>query len=96
MVGCNILLDLDQKVAKLADFGLSRIKTASYAGSNMRGTLLYSAPEMLLDGILPHRLTDIYAMGLIFWDIFFGKVCLAQCRWKYACCQSDIREIPQR
>jgi serine/threonine-protein kinase CTR1 len=48
----NILLDSDQKVAKIADFGLSKIKTASYAGSachaGMVGTVLYLAPEMLL------------------------------------------------
>jgi serine/threonine protein kinase len=40
----NILLNIDQKVAKRADFGLSKIKTASYAGSanhaGMVGTLL--------------------------------------------------------
>ena len=69
----NILLDSDQKVAKIADFGLSKTRTASYAGSHTAGTVFYSAPEMLLDGVLPHRPTDIYAMGLILWELLAGK-----------------------
>ncbi len=69
----NILLDSDQKVAKIADFGLSKIKTASYAGSNAVGTMLYFAPEMLLNEESSHRPTDIYSMGLIFWEMLTGK-----------------------
>jgi serine/threonine protein kinase len=69
----NILLDSDEKIAKIADFGLSKIKTASYAGSNAVGTMLYFAPEMLLKGALSHRPTDVYAMGLIFWEMLTGK-----------------------
>jgi serine/threonine protein kinase len=70
----NILLDSDAKNAKLADFGLSEIKTASYAGSKAVGTLLYFAPEMLLRGVPSHQPTDIYAMGLILWEMLAGKL----------------------
>ena len=70
----NILLDSDEKIAKIADFGLSKIKTASYVGSNAVGTMHYFAPEMLLNGVLSRRATDIYAMGLIFWEILTGKL----------------------
>jgi serine/threonine protein kinase len=69
----NILLDSDQKVAKIADFGLSKMKTESYAGSSVLGTMLYVAPEMLLQGVPSHRPTDIYAMGLILWEVVYGK-----------------------
>ncbi len=69
----NILLDSDRKIAKIADFGLSKMKTASYAGSNAVGTLLYFAPEMLLNEVSSHRPTDIYAMGLILWELLSGK-----------------------
>jgi serine/threonine protein kinase len=65
----NILLFSDDKIAKIADFGLSKIKTASYAGSNAVGTMLYFAPEMLLKGVLSHRSTGVYDMGLIFWEM---------------------------
>ena len=70
----NILLDSDQKVAKIADFGLSKVKTASYAGSSVVGTMLYMAPEMLLHGVPSHRPTDVYAMGLILWEMLAGKL----------------------
>jgi hypothetical protein len=69
----NILLDSDEKIAKIAESGLSKIKTASYAGSTAAGTLLYFAPEMLLKSALSYRPTDIYAMGLIFWEMLTGK-----------------------
>jgi serine/threonine protein kinase len=70
----NILLDSDEKIAKIADFGLSKIKTASYAGSNAVGTMLYFAPEMLLNEEPSHRPTDVYAMGLMFWEMLTGKL----------------------
>ena len=70
----NILLDSDEKIAKIADFGLSKIKTASYAGSNAVGTMLYFAPEMLLNEEPSHRPTDVYAMGLICWEMLTGKL----------------------
>jgi serine/threonine protein kinase len=70
----NILLDSEKKLAKIADFGLSKIKTESYAGTSMVGTLLYCAPEMLLHGVQSHRPTDIYAMGMMFWEMMAGKL----------------------
>jgi serine/threonine protein kinase len=70
----NILLDSDQKVAKIADFGLSKIKSASYAGSSVMGTILYFAPEMLLHAVPSHRPTDVYAMGLMLWEMLAGKL----------------------
>jgi serine/threonine protein kinase len=70
----NIMLDSDQKVAKIADFGLSKLKTESYAGSSVVGTILYFAPEMLLHEVSSHRPTDVYAMGLILWEMLSGKL----------------------
>jgi len=70
----NILLDSDKKIAKIADFGLSKIRTESYAGSNVVGSLLYWAPEMLLWNIHSHRPTDIYAMGMMLWEMLSGKL----------------------
>jgi serine/threonine protein kinase len=62
----NILLNSDKNVAKIADFGLSK---PSFAG-----TLIYLAPEMLLDAVPSHRPTDVYAMGLILWEMLAGKL----------------------
>ena len=70
----NILLNSEQKKAKIADFGLSKIKTASYRGSKATGTHLYFAPEMVLRESSSRRATDIYAMGLILWEMLTGKL----------------------
>lgn len=84
----NVLLDIDKKNAKIADFGLSRIRTESMAGSNMKdlmGTLLYCAPEILLDAAPSHRPTDIYAMGMMLWEMLAGKLV-----W----CNADGDQLP--
>ncbi len=65
----NILLDSAQKVAKIADFGLSKTKSTNYGGSKATGTHTYFAPEMVRGEVSSHRATDIYAMGLIFWEM---------------------------
>ncbi len=71
----NILLDSDQKVAKIADFGLSTaVPSRSHSGSSMVGTFWYFAPEMFIHGTMPNRPTDIYSMGLILWEILAGKL----------------------
>ncbi len=68
----NILLDKAQKIAKIADFGLSKVK-ASSASFTAGGSLLYLAPEVLLHGSSANQKTDVFAMGLIFWEILAGK-----------------------
>jgi serine/threonine protein kinase len=69
----NILLDEDKKVAKISDFGLAKIRSASYGSAHNAGTLLYNAPEVLLKCEPAHRCTDIYAMGLVLWEMLAGK-----------------------
>lgn len=46
----------------------------SYGGPNALGTILYFAPEMLLNEEPSHRPTDIDAMGLICWEMLSGKL----------------------
>jgi hypothetical protein len=70
----NILLDSDQKVAKIADFGLSKMQMGSYSGTSVFGTILYFAPEVLLNEVSSHRPTDVYAMGLMLWEMLAGKL----------------------
>lgn len=70
----NILLDSDKRVAKIADFGLSKIKAASSVSSHVGGgTLLYLAPEIVLHASSSRRHTDVFAMGLILWELLSGK-----------------------
>lgn len=65
----NILLS--NQVAKLADFGLSKAKTfqTSVGSHNAVGTIRWLAPEIIVKN-QPHSFeTDIYSLGMIFWEI---------------------------
>lgn len=67
----NVLLDRSYR-AKLCDFGLARIKTVSVSTlKKQKGTMLYLAPEMLNGGSASEA-SDIYAMGLVFWELASG------------------------
>lgn len=71
----NVLLDSDKRFAKIADFGLSKIKAASSVSSHVGlGTLLYLAPEIVLHACSSSRHTDVFAMGLILWELLSGKI----------------------
>jgi serine/threonine-protein kinase len=57
---------------KLTDFGIAKI--ASHTGpsqTQLRGTIGYFAPE-LLDGRGPSTRSDLFAMGLVFWELLTG------------------------
>src|SRR5919106_6634792 len=63
----NVMLDATGKV-RLTDFGL-----AGVAGEALRaGTPAYMAPEQLAGGDVTPR-SDIYALGLVLYEIFTGQ-----------------------
>jgi tRNA A-37 threonylcarbamoyl transferase component Bud32 len=63
----NVMLDSAGKV-RIADFGL-----AGLAGESLRaGTPTYMAPEQLAGGEVTAR-SDIYAVGLVLYEIFTGQ-----------------------
>ncbi|XP_071720412.1 uncharacterized protein [Rutidosis leptorrhynchoides] len=73
----NILLD-ENWVAKIADFGLSRLHHACQQGStlvtnNIAGTDLYLDPEYLSTGKLKTK-SDIYSLGVVLFEIMCGKL----------------------
>jgi serine/threonine-protein kinase len=65
----NVLLDGRGK-ARLADFGLASPHAAE--SMNLAGTPRYMAPE-LLDGERATRQSDIYALGLVLYELFTGR-----------------------
>lgn len=67
----NLLVD-DTDRLKVADFGLSRLNEGSADQlatlQRMRGTYIYCAPEIYF-GLAYTPLSDVYSIGLIFWEL---------------------------
>jgi tetratricopeptide (TPR) repeat protein len=66
----NVLVD-EAGTVYLLDFGLADENPTASEGKVV-GTLAYIAPEVL-GGAAPSSLSDLHALGLISYEIFFGK-----------------------
>ncbi|KAK9853859.1 hypothetical protein WJX84_009804 [Apatococcus fuscideae] len=58
--------------AKVADFGLARTSTAQYIMTQTQGTLTHMPPEVLAEGKVT-KSADVYAFGVILWEMFTGE-----------------------
>jgi serine/threonine protein kinase len=63
----NILLD-DRLRAKLADFGLAKVRISSQS-SGVKGTILWVAPELFNDEPQMTVHSDIYSFGMVLWEL---------------------------
>mmetsp|Transcript_8938 Transcript_8938/g.19085 ORF Transcript_8938/g.19085 Transcript_8938/m.19085 type:complete len:704 (-) Transcript_8938:2515-4626(-) len=78
LTGNNILLSASEKderkfIAKVADFGLSRvIGNAMVMNTRTYGTVSHTPPELLVDGTLS-KATDVYAFGVLMWEMYMGQ-----------------------
>jgi len=68
----NIIITPEGK-PKLLDFGLSSLYSNQQEISFVAGTFPYLAPEQILGSNIDEK-TDIYALGIIFYQIFTGKL----------------------
>ncbi len=70
----NVLLD--GKIPKIADFGLARSQAIKpITGSmDMKGTMMYMAPEQFMDFRKADRQADIYSLGKILFEALSGKI----------------------
>ncbi|CAH1770339.1 8087_t:CDS:2, partial [Entrophospora sp. SA101] len=62
---------------KLCDFGISKsLSEPSNSGLKLYGTLQYSDPQYLKNpnGYTRNKKSDIYSIGILFWEISSGKV----------------------
>jgi serine/threonine protein kinase len=73
----NVLLDGTMR-AKLTDFGLSKVKvetkTTTAGTSKVSGTIRWMAPELLKRGGKPSKESDVYALGMILWEMTTRKI----------------------
>lgn len=66
----NILINYrDGLEVKIADFGLASIIGISNKNYQYYGCPLYKAPEMDLENYSPHYSSDVYSLGIIFYEI---------------------------
>lgn len=64
----------DTFTAYLIDFGIS-VRTGVTNNRSLLFPLGYAAPELLLNQLhLADRRTDIFALGIVFWQVFTGKL----------------------
>ena len=74
----NVLIDRAGRV-RIADFGLAKMQREAAAGTAMRtrrvlGTPQYMAPEQIRDpGSVDHR-SDIFAIGVVFYELLTGQL----------------------
>ncbi|MDP4105105.1 MAG: protein kinase [Bacillota bacterium] len=65
----NILLDNHLR-AKLADFGLAKVKHESSSQSSVaKGTVLWMAPELFDDEPKMTTASDVYSFGMVLWEL---------------------------
>ena len=69
----NILIDSDF-CARIADFGLTSVlyshpMSISVTAPTRGGTFLWMAPELFNDGAHPSKASDIYAFGMVAYEV---------------------------
>jgi serine/threonine protein kinase len=69
----NVLIGVDG-TARITDFGVARASSrlTSTAHGKLKGKLAYMAPEQTRGDELDRR-TDLFAMGIILWEVLCGK-----------------------
>lgn len=67
----NVLIDLDGRV-RITDFGIAVTRDAT-APHTMIGTPGYMAPEQLVPGAALSDRTDVYALGLVLYELVTGQ-----------------------
>ncbi|CAI5477348.1 unnamed protein product [Closterium sp. Yama58-4] len=65
----NMLLDKHHRVVKIADFGVSRVKSDNGTMHHKTGTYGYMAPEVLKERPYDHK-ADVYSYGILLWEIY--------------------------
>eukprot|EP01090_Pellita_catalonica_P002779 TRINITY_DN12378_c0_g1_i1.p1 TRINITY_DN12378_c0_g1~~TRINITY_DN12378_c0_g1_i1.p1 ORF type:complete len:339 (+),score=56.23 TRINITY_DN12378_c0_g1_i1:419-1435(+) len=58
--------------AMIADFGISKVLSATHVTMTNAGTINWSAPELLVDENVT-KAADVYSYGMVLWEILTGE-----------------------
>lgn len=69
----NVLVGVDG-ISRIMDFGVARAESriSSTKGGDAKGKVAYMAPEQAMQKELDRRV-DVYAAGLVFWELLTGR-----------------------
>ena len=68
----NILLFGDEQIAKISDFGTSKVVQTLQINTGVTGTLIYSAPELFGSQVGYGVSVDVYSVNTILFELFTG------------------------
>ncbi|KAJ1277576.1 hypothetical protein BS78_04G014800 [Paspalum vaginatum] len=68
----NLLMD-ENKVVKVADFGVARVKDQSGVMTAETGTYRWMAPEVIEHKPYDHK-ADVFSFAIVLWELLTGKI----------------------
>ncbi|CAD5234379.1 unnamed protein product [Bursaphelenchus xylophilus] len=72
----NILIDPDQGILKIGDFGSAKVMKPNVESTAYQVTRFYRPPELLLDAVFYSPLVDVWSAGCVFGEMLRGHVLL--------------------